>query len=266
MSTQAFVLDHLNSTVVLDTSGSMTGEAIPVLDVSATAVLHVSLASMQNVFKYETDASNISDLSASDLRFYVYADQFPYLQPSDASMVYANAIATSDAIGNTYDSSVMMVKHDFIRYIALKLFNTPNGVDLFSNVDALKTSLQTACGSGVAGNTWFDISAALFNVSVSGANTGLVGTAGSKYMLNDPVDDAVHANLCRELLMQMIQTSPSRFNALSADTNALRSLPFVSGDSISFKLTISAAANQETLTGVAAIPPRPYRIQIIMDL
>ena len=263
---QAFVLDHLNSTVTLDTSGSMTGEVIPLLDVSATAFLHVSLASMQNVFKYETDASNINDLSASDLRFYVYADQFPYLQPSDASMVYANAIATSDAIGNTYDSSVMMVKHDFIRYIALKLFNTPNGVDLFSNVDALKTSLQSACGSGVEGNTWFDISAALFDVSVSGSNAGLVGTNGSKYMLNDPVDDVVHANLCRELLMQMIQTSPTRFNSLSADVNALRSLPFVSGDSISFKLTISPAVNQHTLTGVANIPSRPYRIQIIMDL
>jgi hypothetical protein len=39
--------------------------------------------------------------------------------------------------------SKMLVKHDFLRYLALKLFNTAQGVDLFNNESALISNLNT---------------------------------------------------------------------------------------------------------------------------
>ena len=51
-----------------------------------------------------------------------------------------NPIATGDSNG-TYVDNRMLVKHDFVRYLALKLFNTYQGVDLFSNENAMKEDL-----------------------------------------------------------------------------------------------------------------------------
>jgi hypothetical protein len=260
-----FVLTHFNSGITLTVAGDMTRETTIPIDASACAVLHVTLVSMQNTFKFETDASNVNDISGSDLKFYVHAASFPELQPSNAKLddaVSLNPIATSDANGS-YASADMMLKHDYIRYLALHLFNTPNGVDLFNNVDALKSNIELKCGSSTAGNTWYDVSAALFNVDVSGSNVGLVGTAGSKYMLDDPTDPT-NANLCRELLMQMIDSDNTRFST-TVDIVGQQSLPFVSGDSISFLLTVNPTTGQGNLTSVADPPAYTYEIKIMID-
>jgi hypothetical protein len=61
----------------------------------------------------------------------------------------------------------------------------------------------------------------------------------------------------------MISTVPGRFSTL-ADTSAEQPLPFQVDDVISLKLTVNAASGQHLLTGVPAIPPRSYKIKLLM--
>ena len=243
-------------------SGALLSEILSITDVSATAILYVDLAEMQSVFKFQTDSADFTDLSATDVQYYVDSAHWPSLNPADAMMDDAasqNPILTADKNG-ALASNKMMVAHDFIRYLAKKLFNTPYGVDLFSNEVALLQNLRSVCGSGATGDAWFDVTEKVSGVSVSGSDARLEGTAGSKYLTNGVTDET---NICREILLQIAGSAPSRLATL-VNTYGVQSVPFDPEDSISFKLDIHAAAGQEGLTGVAPIPSRPYEIKLIM--
>lgn len=257
-----FVLSNLESSVQMDVSGHVPIESIPVLDVSATAVFEVSLADMQSCFQYQTDSSDITDVNSTDIRYYVNPASWPTLNPANGMMnspQSANPIAVSSSTGD-YPSNKMLVAHDFVRYLALKLFNTQYGVDLFNNeVDLLK-GIRRICDASSAGHTWYDIVSKINAVGTSGTNANIVGTNGSKYMTNA---DTSTANLGRALLQQLLGSVPERFSNINA-TDSAQPLPFRADDSISFKLTIAPAPGQENLTGVAAFSSRSYEIRLVM--
>lgn len=257
-----FVLSNLESSVQMDVSGQVPTESIPVLDVSATAVFQVSLADMQSCFQYQTDSNDITDVSSTDIRYYVNPASWPTLNPANGMMDDAQS-ASPIAVANSSGSlapNKMLVAHDFVRYLALKLFNTPYGVDLFNNeVDLLK-GIRRICDESSAGHTWYDIVSKINAVGTSGTNANIVGTNGSKYMTNA---DASTSNLGRELLQQLLGSVPERFSSINA-TDSAQPLPFQADDSISFKLTIAPADGQEDLTGVAAFSARSYEIRLIM--
>jgi hypothetical protein len=248
----------------MDVSGQIPIESIPVLDASAnaTAVFEVSLADMQSCFQYQTDSSDITDVDSTDIRYYVNPASWPTLNPANGMMNHAqstNQIAVSSSTGD-YPSNKMLVAHDFVRYLALKLFNTQYGVDLFNNeVDLLK-GIRRICDESSAGHTWYDIVSKINAVGTSGTNANIVGTDGSKYMTNA---DTSTANLGRALLQQLLGSVPERFSNINA-TDSAQPLPFQEGDSISFKLTIAPADGQEDLTGVAAFSARSYEIRLVM--
>ena len=66
-------------------------------------------------------------------------------------------------------------------------------------------------------------------------------------------------NLCRVLFEQLTKVDIKRFAEI-VDSDEKQSLPFRANDTISFKVIISAADEQEALTGVEAIEPRSYEI------
>jgi hypothetical protein len=170
-----------------------------------------------------------------------------------------NPIASANSSGALVPNK-MLVAHDFVRYLAYKLFNTPYGVDLFNNeVDLLK-GIRRICDGSSAGHTWYDIVSKINAVGTSGTNPNIVGTAGSKYMTNA---DTSTANLGRELLQQLLKTVPERFASIG-NTDSPQPLPFQTDDSISFKLTIAHATGQELVTGVLPFSPRSYEIRLIM--
>jgi len=265
MSTE-FILTHLNSDVTLAVTGILQETTPPTLDASAVAILYVSLASMKNTFKYQTDSLNMNDISASDLKYYVYDESFPVLNPANAQLddaLSSGAIASAGSNGIAFASNVMRVKDDFIRYVALHLFNTHYGVDLFSNVDDLLNSVTTVCGSGSAGNTWFDVAAALQTVSVvNGTHSGILTDASGVKFMTETVKTS--DNLCRELMMQLFHYDSNRFSEI-ASSDLIQSLPFIEGDSISFRLKINPTEDQHTLTGVAPFDGHTYRIKIVID-
>jgi len=145
-----------------------------------------------------------------------------------------------------------LVKHDFVRYLAKSLFNTPHGVDLFSNEDALLTDLVQ---KGAVARLAIDAS---LN-AVNQAAAALSGTAPNKYSTNAT---ATAANFSRVLLRQVAQAAPARFHG-TADISGVHSIPFVDGDSINFKVAIAPASLQHDLTGrTGPFHTRVYKIQL----
>lgn len=263
-----FVLEELQSSVTLDLSGAITTDAIPSLDASGTAVFYITETQVKDIFKFQTDSFDISNNPTSDVKYYTHYDAFTALglNPANAMMnkdPQANAIATVDAASAALPDNKMLVAHDFLRHIALDLFGTHLGVDLFNNETEVIQSIRSVCDDATAGHVMYEINALVNKVSTVSTETvsGLEGSAGSKYMTNA---NESSENLCRVLMLQMLDTAPERFADIEA-TAEEQSLPFLVDDSISFKLTISPAAGQKNVTRPASnveVADRSYRIKL----
>ena len=272
-----FVLTDLSSSVTLSQTGNITSEVLSISG-DAVAVFVAKTSDIKKVFQFQTDAVNINDVSSQDMKFYVDMSQWPngpnsanmlVLNPANAMMDFpsysSGAIASINKLGEPYEHNKMLVKHDFIRYIAQKMFNTYQGVDIFNNQLELSQNIEAVCDGSASGHSWFDISAALYKVSTNGSHEGLETDAnGEKYMTVGTTSDA---NLSRELFLQIVGNQPNRLETLVLDSPDRQAIPFVTGDSINFKLTVTPAPGQETvagLTGIATIPARTYVIKLLL--
>lgn len=247
-----FTLTGLNQEFTLGVSGELAAEAPVTLDVSAVAVYNVRTSDMQAVFKFQSDSMDVNDLDASDIKYYVYMNNWPAdgsLNPVHAGMLTNPILATAgDIVANRN-----LVKHDFVRYLADKLFNTPHGVDLFSNEDALLSDLAT---KGAAAKAAIDASLNAVNQAYAA-----YGDSPNKYSTNALTGAA---NFSRELMRQVASQAPQRFASITGST-AIQSVPLADGDTINFKVSISPAANQHDLTSrPAAFDTRVYKIQLVL--
>jgi len=254
-----FVLTGLDVSIAMDTSAGLVFGNEPSMDASAGAVIYVKTSDMRKVFQFQTDASDVDSEASTDIQYYVNMDQWPsdlVLNPSQAMMNKSthgsyNPIATVASSGQSYSPDRMLVKHDYIRYLALKLFNTHYGVDLFSNEDNMKEDL-TSKGH----NTWQnDISANLHTAYTNGPYTN---------------NDTGRYNFSREILHFIVcgdrdrLVSDSSSNGTIQHTEDKQPLPLIDGDKISFKITIHPATDQHLLTNAATIPSRSYHIQLYL--
>ena len=255
-----FILEGLNADLSLDLSGALVGQDYADLDVSATAVYYVKTSDMRKVFKFQTDSFDVTDASADDIKYYVHRDSTAWptnlkLNPANAAMVLDGAEMLSSAT-----DTKNKLKHDFVRYLAFRLFNTIHGVDLFSNEEEL---LASVVRGGRAAR--LAIEAKIDNVAATN-NTISGPDASNNYYTTNAVDTS--ANICRVLMRQLIHTAPGRFETLSID-NSLNpipiSVPLEDGDNLNFKVTVAAASGQHTLVpGVDPIVPRSYGVKIIL--
>jgi len=95
----------------------------------------------------------------------------------------------------------------------------------------------------------------------SGALTSAADASGRRYTTNALTGNT---NICRELMRQVASQAASRFGA-TADSTAVQSVPLVNDDTLNFKVTVAAAANQHDLTSRNdAIVPRVYKIKLIL--
>jgi uncharacterized protein YjbI with pentapeptide repeats len=254
-----FTLAGLNQTFSLSTLAALDASSISIESTDATAVFYVRLSDMMNLFQYQTDSFDVNDVDASDIKYYVFHRSTPtelHLNPSHAMM---NKTESAGMIGSGdgYDSSKSLVKHDFIRYIALRLFNTHHGVDLFKNEEELHENIAYL-GETVR----YNIDNILTGVSTTSASeTMAYDASGNKYLTNDT---SGNTNLCRELMRQIAASDAARFYNNGGNTTGIRNMPLQENDSINFKLTITAAAGQNILTGVSEIPSRTYMIKMVL--
>jgi hypothetical protein len=264
MAPVKFVLNELESSVTMGVGATIETSTLPTIEADAVAILQVSVEDMKSVFKYQTDSNDVTNENGTDIKYYTYSDLWPVLNPANAMLDAEGAsdpIATANSSG-PLESNKMLVAHDFVRYLALNLFNTHFGVDLFNNELELLNNLRLICDDSAEDHTWFDIQAKLALVGVNGTHSDIQGAIpGEKYMINSDEED--NTNLCRVLFQQMTGSAVERFSTIDA-TDGPQSLPFEVDDSISFKLIIAAADGQEELTSVAPIAPRSYEIRLVM--
>lgn len=252
-----FTLSGLNQEFTLGVSGELAAAAAAVLDVSASAVYNIKLSDMLKVFKFQTDSFDVNDTDASDIKYYVFdaSNAWPtnlVLNPANADMSLNPIFAT----GGDIEANKNKVKHDFVRYLALKLFNTAYGVDLFSNEDALLSDLVSKGATAHAA-----IKTALAAVSTTAAGLANTDANGLKYATNDL---SGNTNFSRELLRQVAYAAPSRFAGIS-NISSVQSIPLQADDTINFKVSISADAAQHNLTNVPGpFDVRVYQIRLVL--
>lgn len=260
-----FTISAFNSDVSMGTAGTFDASAAVALDTSANATLKISTADMLATFKFSTESTNFDDASVNDVRYYVYQSEWTGFNDASLNVVNAEvktgAVVTVDSRADAYPSNQMLVKHDFIRYIAKNLFNTPYGVDLFSNETELITDLNTL--GGITSGVLSQINDKLTQCSTAGSGSVAIYTDASLGVNYATDVQSEPTNISRELLRQMYAAQPARFKDLT--TNTINSIPFVVGDIITFKLTIDAELTQHLLTDVDPIPPRTYTISLTLS-
>ena len=264
MSSIDFVLDRFSAAYTLSQSATMfEGASIALADVSATAVFYVSQADMQNVFKFQSDSFDINDLSSSDIRYFTYMTNWPealVINPVNAMLDKGDS---QNAITSVGIPNKMLVKHDFIRYLALKLFNTPSGVDLFNNESELISHLNSmgyaSYQNDISGTLWKYAT----NASTAVDNTNFILDASSNAKCTTD-HFTTNENICRELFNQILHSNKQRFSDISLNTLGVRSLPILDGDSISYRFTVFPKAGQNTITGVPAFGGRSYAIKLLV--
>ena len=265
----AFSLPALNQSYTLDICGSLLAAAPEAMtDISAVATYHIKRTVLRSVFQFHSDSADVNDVDASDTKYYVFMNNWPLdasLNPAHASMTTTPMLPTAGDIM----ADKNLVKHDFVRYMAYKLFNTVYGVDLFANENAVLNDISSK------GRTAKDnIRTVLDNVSTTSTVVGggalATDASGNKYTTNAA---STNTNVCRELIRQIGSSAPSRFNygvsdpsGVDLSSNVYRQVPFLDGDSINFKLTITPDATQHNLTGrPTAFEARVYKIRLLVS-
>jgi hypothetical protein len=257
-----FYLSALNSEITAD-AGTLDGDVISEVDLAedAVAVLDIPVATARATFKFQSDSLDFTDTAADDIKYYVYYDGtgvFSTINPALALVDAADSLDPNAAAG------VRLVKHDFVRHLALKLFNTIHGVDLFSNEAALLQSVEDAYADVEASKK---LGTLLTAVSTGSGNlTGIVtGDDGVKYMLGSTTSDG---NICRTIFRKIIGSDATRLIAGGeniADTADIQSVPLKAGDYFVFKLTVNSSSTQTSIIGAdpgAATDPRVYKIKL----
>lgn len=255
-STANFVLPAFESSFTMDLSGVITVlNPLPTLDVSANATIHVDLSAMRDIFTYHTDSADVVNAAETDLLFYVNSSNSTGFG-SDVLINPVNALVDTNPIYNESVRSKRLVCHDFIRYLAQKLFSTHYGTDLFENEQELLNSLRTLSNNDSgSGHVWDNI--------ISVANTAAAASP-SQYSVSN-------SNICCQIFRQMITQFPGRFSDISSDcvdatptASSQYYIPFHENDTLQFKLSITPATGQEALTGVSAFGARTYSITLLM--
>ena len=242
--------------------------------VDADAVFYVKLSDMLSVFKFrtprETDGSlNLAIFDASsDIQYYVFRKCWPTslkINPSHAMLDQSESsgMLTGGGGGGSFAANKSLVKHDFIRYISLQLFNTIQGVDFLSNESDL---LENIVYYGEVARV--GIMAVLDTISTQSADiTMAADVSGNRYLTNTQTSNT---NISRELLRQIYLNVPERLSALqgTADVSGggvMLSVPLVENDTLNIKVIVQPSAGQHTLTNrEGVIQPRSYNIKLVM--
>jgi hypothetical protein len=135
------------------------------------------------------------------------------------------------------------------------------GADLFSNQSEMLNDL-TAQGNAhwqhdISANFWrYDI----YRTTNTDNVRFLIDASSNLFCTTDNYTE--NDNITRELFQQIITSQDARFQNVEVDQYNQAPIPFIDGDSISFKFTINPAVDQEKVTGVAPFGARVYRIRL----
>jgi hypothetical protein len=270
--------------LVEDFSCNATGVTAAYFDAAATpdvsgnfpnkAEILVSKTVVQELFQYWTDSIDMTDVSANDILYRVYYNAADSSNAPLSSLFVSGAIVTAtEPNTNPYNLNRRYLPQDYLRYLALKLFNTTKGVDLFANETEVLMSVDVRCKvalnarlSALTGETpgaiardRSDFKVTMNVTSPDGPGTIIAGTLDTT------------ANPSKKILRQIMQNDPQRLDLTGAafDSDASGNwykMPFVAGDKLYFPITITSPANQSLLVGPRSvnIDERTYLIKCIV--
>lgn len=273
-------------------------------DPKGVAELYCDASAVRQVFKYATNAADLTDVSDEDMYFFVDADGFKNLIVQTTSCENDNnVIGNLDAVdektleeqicrawvfdvagtvpaidfdrdaGNvlyTVDNKSMI--KDLMRDMAHQLFGTQYGVDIFQNEEDLcnNTVANTTALFSTGGNIWQALDdASGMNVSqVDPSNIGQV--IFRNIVANDPerLQD-ISSNFDSDISMN---TNDNAVGSGSGESNTemrLYRMPFASGDSLIFHLNYKYHTNQQgvvenTGTATSTLDDRLYKVILTM--
>lgn len=234
----------------------------------ADAVFYVKLEDMLSVFKFRSASADavataIFDAS-SEIQYYVFRNCWPSalkINPAHAMLDRSESsglLTGGSSNAAMFGANKSLVKHDFIRYIALQLFGTIHGVDFLSNETDLLGNMEYYGEVARVG-----IMAVLDTISTMSADITMdVDGSGNRYLTNT---NTTNTNISRELLRQIALNVPERLTALGGGGGGgVISVPFIENDTLNIKVVMEPSPNQHALTNVNTIPARSYNIKLIM--
>jgi len=262
------VLDTFDTDITLSEMAILKGKIFLLKGIDACAVYEMSVGLLRSMFLYETNA----EFHLSTIKYYTKSNPDFMFNPANAQLNNPKsfgAIACADSNG-LYSADKMTLKYDFVRYLALKLFNSINAVDLFVNLDELIDDISEKLNHAMKRNVNYINQTDCIHGTHPGLRTNPHRTTIYDHTIDEHVnvylkylDDDCDKNICKELLMQLLKLDSQRFNNI-INTNTPVPLPFECGDSINFKITVNPAKNQNLLTGVQPILGRTYQIKIVL--
>ena len=255
------VLDAFESSFVLTEQATLPDLSY-ILDVSAEITLtqQMTASDLSAVFYFRTDEDITSELGTDTSNVQYYVDRSKWVGGKNALNPINGIVDTGYYGGNNTDH----LAKDFLRDMAQHLFNTHFAVDLFTNEDAVVADISGKADSDVASTIY----TLMGNVDIATANGN--GQDGSGHYFQK--DDTANTNLTREILNQLITKSPGRFQdkkamRLYGDVSGIYGMPFVTGDTLAYKLTVSANPSQNSTvnTGKSALQPRTYKVKYVVS-
>jgi len=286
MSSQVhFIIDNFNTAIQLDVCGNLFTSDVT-MDVSAVCDLFVDASLVRQAFQFQIDASDVMSSPQEDIKYFINRDVFWNddpdhsfcINPADAQIDTSVTNSLEPIMDSSSEPTKNMVCHDFVRFLSKKLFNTPYGVDLFENEEQLLNNIRDK-----SSKVWSNIDKVLCkydvndrpsldtNLATDGTNydtqlihSGVYGPNNWKYYTyNQQINlnaTGQSNNVSKKLLDQIGHQKPSRLTTI-INTTDIQPIPFLAGDTISLKLTISPADGQHNLTGVDPIGARTFRIR-----
>lgn len=252
---ETFYVGAMNIEIQADKATIPSGNQTTEFSSDVKAELNVSLDLVQNLFKFQSDAIDINDLDAEDLKYkvdyvpnvLVDANGIPDIVLSEDflsnTLCYSvGTVGTDTAYENTASATDKSIAADYIRSLAVSLFNVATGVDLFDNESEVKDSIN------------YRARESLHNllVALTEANSG-------SYLTKDESTDQLgtfyvafgNNHPTYEIIAQMLANVPERFQtindyAVAGDVNSSQTFctPFAAGDAIVLKLLINASPDQ----------------------
>ena len=262
MSGLQFHVQALN--VSIDASAALLSPADDVsFNAHVTANFDVPASVVQSLFRFQTDAIDITDASATDIKYAMsYETTLDVVDgaPVPLSVDWINntlcTAGDSTFVAGTSGAIETAVPFEYMRYLAQRLFNTHLGVDLFNNEEDVRSNLNLA--------------------SRTALDAKLLELTALNYVDIDNIDLSGNNHPSYIMLSKIIQSAPTRLVDLSANIIPANSaenaesfdvfkMPLLAGDSIIFKLTVNADSQQAAVvdpTGSegVTVPERTYKI------
>ncbi len=233
------------------------------------ADLNLPLADAQDLFRFQSDAIDVTNAAEDDIKYKVNYTSSNTLDASGipTEVVSADWLANTLCSGTdnadqiytdgTSGAAFKGVAFEYSRYLAHNLFNTHLGVDLFSNEEEVRTAMDRSA-----------------RAALDTKMTELAALNSGEYCLpSEVINGFNHPSYV--ILSKIILDAPDRLATLAdyavaggdgtgadpADPAPVFKMPLAVGDKIQFKLTVTAESTQSDIVdSSASIANRTYRI------